>query len=89
VWQIAQGPEWAADTGIPLLVTLAGLVVAHVFLTRQLNSDSLLRRGDHRPEAPSALGKALAQAALELERRPAEDKWWRQPCWDREWDLVS
>jgi hypothetical protein len=32
-------PQWMADTGIPLLVTLGGLGLAYVFVRRQLNSD--------------------------------------------------
>jgi hypothetical protein len=73
-------PEWVANTGLPLLVTLLGLLAAYTFLRRQLRSDRALRRADRRQEAALKLGAEIAEALARFQS-DARDPFWQQMNW--------
>lgn len=73
-----------ANTGVPLLATLLGLLAAYIFLRRQLKSDHVLRTADRWQDASLTLGTTIARA-LEHFELPATDPFWAEPSWpDRE-----
>lgn len=80
LWSSLATPEWMANTGVPLLATLLGLVVGYTFLRRQLNSDHVLRKADRWQNASLTLGTTIAQA-LEHFELPAADPFWAQLRW--------
>ena len=58
--------EWMASTGIPLFVTLLGLLIAYLFLAGQLRNDRALRLADHRREASTTLADSILTAMKSL-----------------------
>jgi hypothetical protein len=83
LWEAVGRPEWMADTGIPILVTAAGLGVAYVFVKRQLSSDQQLRRADHKREVSTRLGRELIATELDFRRLRDEQQHprWRTRRW--------
>lgn len=81
VWDVIATPAWMATTGLPLLVTLLGLVVGYLLFRRQMVSDKRLRRADHRREAARGLSSALTRAAWCLQRTSTDDAWWTRDLW--------
>ena len=77
---VLKSPEWLANTGLPLLVTLVGLVAAAIFLRTQLKSDRNLRTADRRQQAGLVLGFALSTAVERFEL-PASDSFWTHNRW--------
>ena len=80
ILSVLESPEWLANTGLPLLVTLIGLGAAYTFLRRQLKSDLNLRTADRLQQAASALGFALYTAVEHFEL-PASDPFWKHNRW--------
>ncbi|GAA2168435.1 hypothetical protein GCM10009826_47610 [Humibacillus xanthopallidus] len=87
VWSAMASAAWVANTGVPLLATVAGLAVAVILVRRQLGSDRQLRLADRRQEAAARLGVSLSQALLKLRQTPKEDKWWENPSWPDEQNI--
>lgn len=84
LWSSIITPEWMANTGLPLLVTLLGLVVGYIFLRRQLKNDHVLRTADRWQNATLTLGTTIAHV-LERFELPATDSFWANYAWpDRE-----
>lgn len=74
-------PSWMAGTGLPLLVTFLGLVLAYQFWRHQMASDRALRAADRRQSAANQLGAALEAALEEFRQTPATDPWWGSHYW--------
>lgn len=78
-----------ADTGIPLLATLAGFLVAYLFFRHQIRTDRALRRADHRREASTALGAALVKAS-EMHATCEQDALeWASQTWSMEAEIFQ
>jgi hypothetical protein len=87
LWSSIIAPEWMANTGVPLLVTLLGLFVGYMFLRRQLKSDHVLRTADRWQNASLTLGTTIAQA-LERFELPASDPFWAESSWPDKGNLM-
>ena len=70
-----------ADTGIPLLITLCGLLVAYLFFRSQLKSDRVLRRADFSQSVASPLGEVMVSASDEFRKYVWNSKEWRYFTW--------
>lgn len=76
LWAELLTPEWMATTGLPLLLTLVGLVLAYIFLARQLRSDRQLRAADRQVAAASTLGRRIGE-----DTRAIFDLAYNDPAW--------
>lgn len=81
VWALVVSAEWMANTGLPLLSTVLGLVIAYWFVRKQLRSDRALRHADHKREAATRLGSALIQTSRRLKATGTDSPWWQAPSW--------
>ncbi|WP_133055994.1 MULTISPECIES: hypothetical protein [Mycolicibacter] len=81
VVKILKTAEWFANTGIPLMATLVGLMVAFLFLRQQLRSDRELRRADHRRDAAGELGEVLIKSGTQLAKSQPFDAFWLSAHW--------
>jgi hypothetical protein len=70
-----------ADTGLPLMATVGGLLVAYLFLRRQLQNDRTLRRADIRRADALPVGDAMLMAAVKFESAEAGDPYWSEEHW--------
>lgn len=66
LWHELTAASWVANTGIPLLLTLAALVFGFWSVRRQLQHDRLLMTAENLARAARTLGATVLRAAMPL-----------------------
>jgi hypothetical protein len=80
-------PAWAADVGLPLVVTLLGLGLAYIFLTHQIRHDVQLRRADRITPIVAELGLATLEAVQHMDDEDSDADYWLSTSWP-EWSQI-
>jgi hypothetical protein len=82
LWNEIASTPWVANTGIPLLLTIAALLFGFWSVRRQLEHDRELMTAQNRSGAARALGTVIFRATTPFNFRADSQEVWRNSDWD-------
>ena len=81
VWDEIANPKWIANVGLPLIVTLAAILIAYLILKAQQKHDLEIMRAERRIAAAQAYGLVIVEVIKDIDSRDYDSDWWCHARW--------